>query len=129
MIKTLIIGMMLYPQFSLAQNVQVKIEDFSFNYSDPKGSGEATLFQHNQKALEGVRVEVEKIGEAMNFKVSGSEEHEFTLDFLEKGIDVLTKEEKDVLLKELNQFPDSGAREIEAWLKGDYIVGSECLTD
>jgi hypothetical protein len=50
-------------------------------------------------------------------------------DFLEKGIDVLTKEEKDVLLKELNQFPDSGAREIEAWLKGDYIVGSECLTD
>jgi hypothetical protein len=88
MIKTLIIGMMLYPQFSLAQNVQVKIEDFSFNYSDPKGSGEATLFQHNQKALEGVRVEVEKIGEAMNFKVSGSEEHEFTF---EKAPDVVMK--------------------------------------
>ncbi len=50
-------------------------------------------------------------------------------NFLEKGIDVLTKEQKDVLLKELGHFQDSGAREIEAWLKGDYIVGNECLTD
>lgn len=80
--------MMIYSQFSLSQDVRVKIEDFSFNYSDPKGSGEATLFQHNQKSLEGVRVEVEKIGEAMNFKVSGSEEHEFNL---EKAPDVVMK--------------------------------------
>jgi hypothetical protein len=35
-----------------------------------------------------VQVEVEKIGEAMNFKVSGSEEHEFNL---EKAPDVVMK--------------------------------------
>lgn len=73
----------------LAQDVRVKIEDFSFRYDDPKGSGEATLFQHNQKSsFEGVKVEVEKIGEAMNFKVTGSEAHEFKL---EKAPDVIMK--------------------------------------
>ncbi len=77
--RTLLIGLLLSTH-ALAQDVRVKIEDFSFNYSDPVGSGEATLFQHNQKALEGVQVGVEKIGEAMNFKVTGSENHEFTLE-------------------------------------------------
>lgn len=86
--KSLILGLMIYSQFSLAQDVRVQIEDFSFNYSDPHGSGEASLFQHNQKSAEGVRVEVEKIGEAMNFKVSGSEDHEFNL---EKAPDVVMK--------------------------------------
>lgn len=65
---------MLSLQSAFSQDVRVKIEDFSFQYDDPKGAGEATLFQHNQKGLEGVRVEVEKIGEAMNFKVSGMQE-------------------------------------------------------
>ncbi len=51
------------------------------------------------------------------------------LDFLEKGLDGLTSERKNELLKVLGSFPDSCAREIEAWLKGSYIVGSECLTD
>ncbi len=50
-------------------------------------------------------------------------------DFLEKGLDVLTGDQKQVLLEELSSLPDPGAREIEAWLRGDYIVGSECLTD
>lgn len=86
--KTFLMGMMLFSHISIAQDVRVKIEDFSFNYSDPKGSGEATLFEHNQKSSEGVRVEVEKIADAMNFKVSGSEEHEFTL---EKAPDVVMK--------------------------------------
>lgn len=51
------------------------------------------------------------------------------LSFLEKGLDVLTVEEKSKLIAELASFPDSGAREIQEWLKGSYIVGSECLTD
>jgi hypothetical protein len=50
-------------------------------------------------------------------------------DFLEKGLDVLTAEQKEQHLKELSRFRDAGAREIEAWLRGEYIVGSECLTD
>ena len=49
--------------------------------------------------------------------------------FLEKGLDVMTTEEKEAFLKELAVMPDPAAREIEGWLKGEYIVGSECLTD
>lgn len=85
--RTLIIGLIVTTH-ALAQDVRLKIEDFSFNYSDPSGSGQATLFQHNQKSLEGVQIGVEKIGEAMNFKVTGSENHEFTL---EKAPDVVMK--------------------------------------
>ncbi|MFL5786316.1 MAG: hypothetical protein ACJ76H_16985 [Bacteriovoracaceae bacterium] len=74
------LSLLVSTQFALAQDVRVKIEDFSFNYTDPKGSGEASLFEHNQKMAEGVQVQVEKIGDAMNFKVTGSEEHEFKLE-------------------------------------------------
>jgi hypothetical protein len=49
--------------------------------------------------------------------------------FLEKGLDNLSAEEKSLDLTTLSQFPDAGAREIEAWLRGEYIVGNECLTD
>lgn len=51
------------------------------------------------------------------------------LAYLQKGLDVLTAPEKEEQLQELKLLPDPGAREIEAWLKGEYIVGSECLTD
>lgn len=50
-------------------------------------------------------------------------------DFMTKGLDVLTQEQKSSLLRELASMPDPAAREIEFWLKGDYVVGSECLTD
>lgn len=49
--------------------------------------------------------------------------------FLEKGLDVLTDNEKSSYLSELSAFKEPAAREIEDWLKGVYIVGSECLTD
>lgn len=49
--------------------------------------------------------------------------------FLEKDLDVLTVDEKAAYLSELSTFTDTAAREIEDWLKGLYIVGSECLTD
>lgn len=50
-------------------------------------------------------------------------------DFREKGLEVITPEEKSVLLGNLSEFPDPAAREVEAWLRGEYVVGAECLTD
>ena len=117
--RTLLIGLLMSSHMVMAQDVRVKIEDFSFNYSDPSGSGEATLFQHNQKTLEGVRVEVEKIGEAMNFKVSGSEEHEFKL---EKAPDVVMKA-KTMTVDDLDlKYEDSLSLSV---LEGEFIGEDE----
>ena len=49
--------------------------------------------------------------------------------FFEKGLDQLDQESKEELGKELSSMTDPAAREIEAWLRGEYTVGSECLTD
>ena len=49
--------------------------------------------------------------------------------FLTEGLDQLTSDRKQKLTSELNKLPDPAAREIEDWLEGKYIVGSECLTD
>jgi hyaluronoglucosaminidase len=57
----------------------------------------------------------------------------FILDNKDKlltiGLDVLTESEKDILVTQLTSFSDPGALEVIQWLKGDYNVGSECLTD
>ncbi len=50
-------------------------------------------------------------------------------DFAKKGLDGLEDEIRAKLLQKLSSFPDKGAREVEAWLKGEYLVGPECLTD
>lgn len=49
--------------------------------------------------------------------------------FLTKGLDNFSQEEKDHLLSEVKGFPDPAAREVQEWLEGKFIVGSECLTD
>lgn len=49
--------------------------------------------------------------------------------FLTKGLDNFTAEEKATLISELKSFHDAGAKEIIDWLEGQYNVGSECLTD
>lgn len=116
--RTLLIGLVLSSQ-AFGQDVRVKIEDFSFNYNDPSGAGEATVFQHNQKTLEGVRVEVEKIGEAMNFKVSGSEDHEFKL---EKAPDVVMKA-KTMTVDDLDlKYEDTLSLSV---LEGEFIGEDE----
>jgi hyaluronoglucosaminidase len=46
--------------------------------------------------------------------------------FLEKGLEHL---EVSRYLPSLGLCSDPGAREIEAWLRGEYVVGAECLTD
>jgi hypothetical protein len=51
------------------------------------------------------------------------------VNFLEKGLDALSTEERSAHLAALAQMDDPGAREIEAWLRGEYVVGTECLTD
>ncbi len=117
--RTLLIGLLATSQMAMAQDVRVKIEDFSFNYNDPSGAGQASVFQHNQKALEGVRVEVEKIGEAMNFKVSGSEEHEFKL---EKAPDVVMKA-KTMTVDDLDlKYEDTLSLSV---LEGEFIGEDE----
>ncbi len=50
-------------------------------------------------------------------------------DFLEKGLDNITEDEKQSFVNELQGMKDKGAHEIKDWLQGQYIVGSECLTD
>jgi hypothetical protein len=117
--RTLLIGFIMSSQLAMAQDVRVKVEDFSFHYTDPAGTGEATFFEHNQKSLEGVRVEVEKIGEAMNFKVSGSEEHVFKL---EKAPDVVMKA-KTMTVDDLDlRYEDNLSLSI---LEGEFIGDDE----
>lgn len=53
-------------------------------------------------------------------------ENEF---FLTQGLDGLSPEKKQELMDRLSEFSDKSAREIEAWLRGEYLVGPECLTD
>jgi hypothetical protein len=49
--------------------------------------------------------------------------------FLEEGLDSIPAEKKSLLLDHLPHLSDPAAIEVEAWLRGEYIVGSECLTD
>lgn len=49
--------------------------------------------------------------------------------FLNDGLDKISESDKERYLNQLKSFPDVYAREIEDWLLGKYLVGSECLTD
>jgi hypothetical protein len=51
------------------------------------------------------------------------------LIFLDGGLDTLSEEQKMSLIQELDSDHTPAAQEILGWLKGDYIVGPECLTD
>lgn len=50
-------------------------------------------------------------------------------DFLNEGLDKLSSSQKEQLINELKLFSDPAANEISSWLKGEYLVGPECLTD
>lgn len=49
--------------------------------------------------------------------------------FLNQGLDQIGEDEKNKLILELTKFPDLAALEIVKWLKGEYVVGPDCLTD
>lgn len=53
----------------------------------------------------------------------------FKDEFLTKGIDLFSEEEKSAFLDELSKMNEATALEISDWLIGKYTVGSECLTD
>jgi len=50
-------------------------------------------------------------------------------DFLNKGLDNFSSDEKSCFIEELEAFPEASAKEISDWLTDKYTVGSECLTD
>jgi hypothetical protein len=54
---------------------------------------------------------------------------EHRLLYLDQGLDKLSDELKQNLSNEISSLDHPAAREIRAWLRGDYIVGPECLTD
>lgn len=49
--------------------------------------------------------------------------------FLKEGLDKIEEPVKSDLLKELADMNEPAARELQAWLLGQYTVGTECLTD
>ena len=49
--------------------------------------------------------------------------------FLTHGLDQLPENEKLAWINELQDHFDGASFEIQAWLKGEYLVGPECLTD
>ncbi len=55
--------------------------------------------------------------------------HEHAILFLDKGLDQISEENKQLLLVTLATMTDAGAVEVKSWLSGVYVVGSECLTD
>lgn len=50
-------------------------------------------------------------------------------DLLVKGLDGIADTDKKQMIENLNGFQDPAAAELIAWLKGEYTVGNECLTD
>ncbi|MFP5519167.1 MAG: beta-N-acetylglucosaminidase domain-containing protein [Bdellovibrionia bacterium] len=55
--------------------------------------------------------------------------HDNGAAFMEKGLDNLSAETKELWIQKLGLMSDSAAAEIEQWLRGEYIVGPECLTE
>jgi hypothetical protein len=49
--------------------------------------------------------------------------------FLDGGLDSLSDEQKISLIRDLDSDETPAANEIRGWLKGEYLVGPECLTD
>lgn len=49
--------------------------------------------------------------------------------FLEIGLDKMAPEQKEDLIHSLDADNSSVSCEIKSWLKGEYLVGPECLTD
>ncbi len=88
--KTIAMVLLLVTSSAFAENLNVNLQGFNFNYSDPKGSGSADSFSRNGvPSLAGVNVAVEKIDTAFKISVSGTETQELELkgapDFIMKA--------------------------------------------
>jgi hyaluronoglucosaminidase len=50
-------------------------------------------------------------------------------EFLDSGLDKLSDAVKGDYIRSLENLTEPAAQEIVKWLKGEYVVGNECLTD
>lgn len=107
------------------------IEAYGFNMmNQPQLS--KVVYLSSRLVLKGTHAAEEALGAALE-QLCSAALATFILKhrsaFLERGLDQLTEAEKGQLAKELAPFPEPIAAEISAWLGGEYVVGSECLTD
>ncbi len=111
--------------------VDHETEGWSFNMMNQPQLSMITLLA-SKKVLDGSPDSTVAFDEALREKCTKGfatfiQKH--AQDFLNLGLDQISQEQKDQMLEELSGHSDPSAREVEAWLKGDYVVGSECLTD
>jgi len=106
-----------------------KAEGFGFNLMN-QGELSKILFLASKFVADG-----EESGSAFDHALKelvSNELREFILLhkelFLDKGLDEISSEQKDFLLKGMESGEEM-ALEIKDWLEGKYIVGTECLTD
>src|SRR5690606_32951733 len=106
-----------------------KAEGFGFNLMN-QGELSKILFLASKFVADG-----EESGSAFDHALKelvSNELREFILLhkelFLDKGLDEISSEQKDFLLKGM-ESGEKMALEIKDWLEGKYIVGTECLTD
>lgn len=77
MMKSLL-ACLLFSTAALAAPLSGEVQDFNFNYSDPKGSGSASVFQMSEGFLdEGVKVDLEKKDNVFFINVSGAHNQNF----------------------------------------------------
>lgn len=53
----------------------------------------------------------------------------YSSEFLTVGLNNMSDDFKQEQINQLEIFPDLGAKEIIQWLRNEFLVGSECLTD
>lgn len=120
----------LKPFSGRGQNAFLETEAFAFNMmNQPELS--KLVFLSSIYVLKGEDPE-RAFDEALSALCSSSFKNfliQHRSEFLDKGLDVLDQDTKEKYCVELSSMPDLGAREIIDWLKGNYIVGTECLTD
>ena len=96
--KTLLASLLISTA-ALAAPTRGEVKDFNFNYSDPKGSGSASVFQMSDSLLQnGVQVEVEKKDSVFLINVSGS--HYQSFEF--KDAPDIAKNAKDMSIEGFN---------------------------
>jgi hypothetical protein len=77
--KGILFGMVLVSGLSLAETIQVSVNDFNFTYNDPHGLGTASSFSRSKLKTDQVEVAVERIDKDLRFAVTGVENLEFEL--------------------------------------------------
>lgn len=74
--KTLLM-LMLFGSYVHAETLNLKVENFNFTYTDPKGDGSATSFRRNQLLNSEVFVRVDKVDTSFRLLVTGAKQEEF----------------------------------------------------